>query len=400
MRFWNIANVDGDEGELELYGEIVERRPVDWWTGEAVQGRFISPDEFLEDAKKLKNCKHITVKLNSVGGDAFTGIAIHNELKSLGAKITVVVEGIAASTGSVIMCAGDDVQVFPGSIVMVHSAMSGICGYYNTEELKSVIKALSAIDGAIANIYAEKTKKPAESLRAMMTRTTWMTGQDAVDEGFANTLITDGDPDIQMSADKKLLMVAGISTDISRLQIPDKIAAKIPVAQNTITPPVDGAVNIIKPTENGGEGGHEQMTLDELKAKNPDLVAALETEHKSKFEAANKAAFDSAVAAAKTEAAAAERARIKDIEAIESVVGDKELIKNAKYGEKPCTAQELSFAWAQKQANSGATYLDNLKADTKESDVEKITPEPVKDKAAEVNEMVAIYKAMKNGGKK
>ncbi len=401
MRFWNIASTGADDGEILLYGDVCSRQPVDWWTGEPEPGMFITPEGFTEDLNTVKGKSNITIKINSCGGDFYTGIAIHNALRGLTANKTVIVEGIAASAASVIMCAGDNVQVYPGSIVMIHGISGLLYDWYNLQDLKKLQRDFDVCEQAIAEIYHKKTGIDTEKLRSMMEKEKWMTGQDAIDEGFADTLLDGAEPDINMSADKKMLMVAGVKHDISGFHdIPKSLMSKIAKPQNTITPPVDGAVNNIKPTENGGEGGHEQMTLDELKAKNPDLVAALEIEHKSKFEADNKAALDSAVAAAKTEAAAAERARIKDIEAIEAVVGDKELIKNAKYGDKPCTAQELSFAWAQKQANSGATYLENLKEDTTASNTTQIKPEPIKDEKAEVDEAVALYKAMKTGGKK
>ena len=111
-KFWNMASVSDDEGEITLYGDVVSRQPVDWWTGEEVPGLFITPEGFMEDLAAVKNKSKITVKLNSCGGDLYTGIAIHNALKALSGEVNVVVEGIAASAASVIMCAGDTVTVY------------------------------------------------------------------------------------------------------------------------------------------------------------------------------------------------------------------------------------------------------------------------------------------------
>lgn len=399
LRFWNIASTGANDGEILLYGDVCSRQPIDWWSGEPEPGMFITPEGFMEDLNTVKGKSNITIKINSCGGDLYTGIAIHNALRGLTANKTVIVEGIAASAASVIMCAGDDVQVYPGSMVMIHGVSGLLYDCYNLQDLKKLQRKFDASEQAIAEIYHKKTGIETDKLRSMMEKEKWMTGQEVIDEGFADTLLDGAEPDIQMSADKKVLMVAGLSTDISRLQIPDKIAAKIPVAKNTITPPIDGAVNIIKPTETGGEGGHEQMTLEELKAKNPDLVAALDTELREKVTADNKAAIEAAVTTAKAEAAEAERKRIQDIESIEAVVGDKKMIASAKY-EKPCTAQELSFNWTQAQAKSGKTYLDNLGADTENSNAAQVGAEPPADPKAEVSAVVAAYNATKNGGKK
>ena len=110
-KFWNMASTGDDEGEITLYGDVMSQQPVDWWTGEPEPGLFITPEGFMEDLAAVKDKGHITVKLNSCGGDLYTGIAIHNALKALSGEVNVIVEGIAASAASVIMCAGDSDRV-------------------------------------------------------------------------------------------------------------------------------------------------------------------------------------------------------------------------------------------------------------------------------------------------
>ena len=119
-KFWNIASVGEDSGEIVLYGDVVARQPVDWWTGEPEPGLYIAPESFMEDLAAVKGKSNITIKINSTGGDLYTGIAIHNAIKGLSGHKVVIVEGIAASAASVIACAGDEVQVYPGSMVMIH----------------------------------------------------------------------------------------------------------------------------------------------------------------------------------------------------------------------------------------------------------------------------------------
>ena len=133
-KFWNMASISDDEGEITLYGDVMSKQPIDWWTGEPKPGFYITPEGFMDDLAVVKNKSRITVKLNSCGGDLYTGIAIHNALKALTAEVNVIVEGIAASAASVIMCAGDNVTVYPGSLIMVHgvSVVQRKCSGYGT----------------------------------------------------------------------------------------------------------------------------------------------------------------------------------------------------------------------------------------------------------------------------
>ena len=101
----------------------------------------------MEDLEAVKGKSNITIKINSCGGDLYTGIAIHNAIKGLSGTKTVIVEGIAASAASVIMCAGDEVQVYPGSMVMIHGVSGLLFDYYNLQDLKRLQRILTAARG-------------------------------------------------------------------------------------------------------------------------------------------------------------------------------------------------------------------------------------------------------------
>src|SRR4051794_2069625 len=62
--------------------------------------------------------RDITVRINSGGGDAFQGIAIYNALQGHPGKVSVVVDGIAASAASVIAMAGDTITLRQGALLM------------------------------------------------------------------------------------------------------------------------------------------------------------------------------------------------------------------------------------------------------------------------------------------
>lgn len=122
-----------------MYGDIYETRPVNWWTGEPISGNFILLDEFLKDLEEVKGCKSLTVRMNSYGGDAGVSNTIHNRLRDLareGTEITCIVDDVAMSGGSLIMCACDTVKVNPSSLVMIHKCLGLMWGYYNTDEMR------------------------------------------------------------------------------------------------------------------------------------------------------------------------------------------------------------------------------------------------------------------------
>ena len=393
-KFWNMASVSDDEGVITLYGDVVSQQPVDWWTGEPEPGLFITPEGFMEDLAAVKDKSKITVKLNSCGGDLYTGIAIHNALKALSGEVNVIVEGIAASAASVIMCAGDTVTVYPGSLVMIHGVSVMLWDYLNIQDMKQLIKGMDASERAVAEIYNAKTGIATDTLRGMMTKETWLTGREALEKGFADSLKEDeNEPKLSLSADRKVLMVNGVRHNIEGLH---NVPGTIPIAAHATPPAAKRGVNT-KPTAQAAnkEGGNNPMTLEELRAAHPEIFAQVDQDARN------------AAQTQITEAVNAERQRIEAIDSIAASIPDPQLVHEAKYGENPCTAQELCFRVMQQSAASGRQFLANYSADGAASGAAGVgaapnngaAVNPQEQDAADIQAVVAAYKKTKGGTK-
>lgn len=193
---YSLASVDGENATLTMYGDIYEKRPVDWWTDEPIEGDFILLDEFLDDLEEIRRCKSLTIRMNSYGGDANVANVIHNRLRELardGMETVCIVDGVAMSGGSLIMCACDRVEVNPSSLIMIHNAWGFFYGGYNAAELLELAAQLDAFDKMQASIYERKTGLSQEQILGMMAETTYMTGAEAVEKGFADALLEDAE---------------------------------------------------------------------------------------------------------------------------------------------------------------------------------------------------------------
>ena len=204
-----MERISDTEAEISLYGDIVQRRPMDWNTGKPSEGQYIILSEFLKDLKAIEDVSKLTVRIHSAGGNAYDAITIHNRLKELPAEITVIVDGIAMSGGSLIMCAAKKVKVNPASLVMIHKCWSFVWDAMNADELRKMAESNDAVDRAQAAIYHAKTGMSETDLLALMGNETYMTGREAVDKGFADELIDGEAPDIAASADRRTIYYCG-----------------------------------------------------------------------------------------------------------------------------------------------------------------------------------------------
>lgn len=341
-KFWNVKSLSGDVGELTLQGTVERSRPIDWFTGEATEGLFISPEGFLEDLEQLKDKKEIIVKLDSTGGDVFTAVAIHNELKGFDATITVIVVGTALSAGSVLMCCGDTVKAYAGSLIMGHEVATFASGHYSTTELQKIIKGNDACERAIADIYAGKSGIDVERLRSMMKENFWLTGSEAQELGFVDEVIGEGEVVITTSSARDTLYVNGVARSSQGIRIP----ANIPIMK--------GGATTITNLVGGSEMAHEVKitSAEQLKQAYPEWVNDL-----------TKSAVESALAT--------ERERIKEIESIAPSVADENLINAAKF-DHPVNAAQLALQAMQAQAQLGAVQTKKTEEDYRASNANQV----------------------------
>ena len=170
LRF--TVDAKADSAELFIYDAV----GADMW-GEGVTAKAVA-----DALKEMKSAKTINVRINSPGGDVFDGMAIRNLLAQSGKRITVDIDGIAASIASVIAMVGSEIRMADGGMLMIHDAWSGMVG--NADELRKTADILDQISGEIASIYAKRTKSDAEAMRGLMKAETWMTSVEAIDRKF------------------------------------------------------------------------------------------------------------------------------------------------------------------------------------------------------------------------
>lgn len=172
-----VRQVTDEPGKasLRLYG------PIDSWGGpwgvsaSEVAAALDALDESVTD---------ITVRINSVGGSCFEGLAILNLLRAHPARVTAVVDGIAASAASFIATGVDETVMSPGTTMMIHDPWSSVWGC-NAEEMRKAAGVLDKIASSMADLYAEAAGGTADAWRAVMVEETWYTAEEAVAAGLA-----------------------------------------------------------------------------------------------------------------------------------------------------------------------------------------------------------------------
>jgi ATP-dependent protease ClpP protease subunit len=130
---------------------------------------------------------NIDMRINTPGGDVFEARAIMSQLASHPANITAKIDGLAASAGSVIALAADNVQIAEGGFYMIHKAWSLALG--NSDDFRTTADLLDKIDGALVADYAARSGKSVDDIVAWMTAETWFSAQEAVDAGFADSIM-------------------------------------------------------------------------------------------------------------------------------------------------------------------------------------------------------------------
>lgn len=379
-KFYSMEMKNDKKCDITMYGDIVEEIPTDWFTGEKIEGNYIVESEFLADLEKMEKAEEITLHMNSCGGNAAVSILIHNKLRELaakGKKLCCVVDGAAMSGGSLIMSACDNVRVNPSSLIMIHKCWSTVFGGYNADELRAMADQNDVFDKAQASIYKRKCGLSETQIMHMMAETTYMTGSEAVEKGFADELLdSEAAPKIAASADGKVIFVNGHPTRLMQGEFaPDFIPTISNERENNDSnvglQAGEAIDNTIAPDISVSEDKEEHpMTMDEIRAEHAEEINAMQND-----------------------AIKAERQRIKEIDEIASLF-DAEMVAEAKFGETACNASELALRAAKKAAAQGRQFLASLESDAEEGGADNVEAAAVPAEEVPVDEQTQAEQAI------
>jgi len=208
----------------------------------------ITAQDFISEMKEYKDTP-VNLRINCIGGDVFDGMAMYNIIKKREAKTTAYIEGIAASMGSVIALAADEVIMAENSLFMIHNAWGGAMG--EAEDMRKTASILEKISGEIANIYERKTRLSLNRIIEMMDKETWLNAQEAYELGFID-LISDS---IKVAAKYDVSKFKNITTE----QIHNKLNINVnnkkmtEELKNWFNNKVDEIVNSVKGADNKSE---------------------------------------------------------------------------------------------------------------------------------------------------
>ena len=377
-KFWQVKNEVNGNDEILIYGPIAGESS--WF------GNETAPQDFAKDLEDLGG-RDVTVRINSGGGDVFAAHAIHNQLVAYKGRVTVVIDGLAASAATIIAVAGDRIIMPSNALFMIHNPAIGLSDYYNAADLEKAVEALKTIKDSIVAAYRKRCKASAAELSAMMDAETWLGAQECLKKGFVDEIQGSVNPVLNGSS----LIVNSVQVDTCTFKNQDALKA---------------CLN--KKTEEKSMNKFEEF-LAALGLKFADQTSVSAPAQNAAVPAAQVTATSTEQAV--TDAVAAERQRVADLEALDS-------------GENPCVTAIINRAKADgKTVAEVQPYIDAVKSvpavqntsqqavadmidDSKTSGAEGITggavDEAALEKAADAKAMENMVKAMnkKFGGAK
>lgn len=307
---------------LDLYGAV----------GGGYWEEGFDENTFKNDMSVVPEDQALDIYINSNGGSVFTAIAIYNIIARHKGVVTIRVDGMAASAATIITSVPNAQVVMPlGAMMLVHPVRLST-GSMTPEELKKAAENLEKVRASVVDIYAKKTCKPKDELLALMSEESYLTAEEAVELGFADSVDETASVTNEMLGDVVMVNGLSVSADLFAHAPKEFIKAVTPKASAVLSP-----TNKLKE--------EEKMDLEKLKADYPELVEAIRNE-------------------AKNEGISQERARILAIEEI-AIVGHEEMVQEAKF-KTAMTAEQLAVAILKADKARNAKMLSERATDAKE----------------------------------
>ena len=163
-----------------------EQRNIEIFVYGEIGAWGVTANQFVQDLRAMDDgVSPVIVAFNSIGGDLFDGLAIHNALSRLGERCTGRIDALAASAASVAVCGAHRVVIAANAMLMIHNPYTFTGG--DAEDFRRVADVLDQTLEAIIAAYKAKAPDIDEAeLRRMVNAETWLTANEAVALGLAD----------------------------------------------------------------------------------------------------------------------------------------------------------------------------------------------------------------------
>lgn len=178
-------------GELTLYSDIGS----EMWGG-------ISSKMFKQELDSLDGVDRLEVRINSGGGDAFEGLAMHNMLKqSKIPDIVAYVDSLCASAATIVATGAHRISMAEESWFMIHR--SATIAFGNATEIEKTLELLKQVDAQQIRIFNKKTNLGSDKVEQLLDAETWMTSDQALNYGFVDEITAAPETRVAASLSRK-----------------------------------------------------------------------------------------------------------------------------------------------------------------------------------------------------
>jgi ATP-dependent Clp protease protease subunit len=180
--------------KIKINGPIISSD--DKWFYDWLDMEATCPKDVLSQLPE--NGEDVEITINSYGGLVDMGNEIYTGLRAYAGKVTANVV-MAGSAASIIAMSANEVAISPVGQIMIHNVSMGAGGDYH--EMDKASEILQKANHSLANAYVAKTGKSKDEVLALMENETWLTAEEAVENGFADSIMFENDERPQLVAD-------------------------------------------------------------------------------------------------------------------------------------------------------------------------------------------------------
>ena len=180
---------EGKSSQNKIQDTFLEQRKVFLW-GEVSDKSARDVTEKLLFLEFKEPGKPITFYINTPGGSITAGMAIYDTMQLISSPIKVVVTGMAASMGSILLSGAEKGQrvLYPHSRVLIHQPLISGQMVAVAVDIHIQAKEMEKLRDELNNILANASGQPLEKIQKDTDRDFYMTAEEAIEYGLADSI--------------------------------------------------------------------------------------------------------------------------------------------------------------------------------------------------------------------